>query len=47
MEEGTLYSQLRKQKTLKQGEASRKLRDILEGVSYLHSMTVAHRDLKP
>lgn len=47
MEEGTLYSQLRKQKTLKHEDASKKLRDVLEGVKYLHEMNVAHRDIKP
>lgn len=47
MEEGTLYSQLKKQKTLNQAQASKKLRDVLEGVKYMHEMMVAHRDIKP
>lgn len=47
MEEGTLYSVLKKKKTLKQIDGSHKLRDVLDGMSYLHSMNVAHRDIKP
>lgn len=47
MEEGTLYSVLRKKKTLKQSDASHKLRDVLDGVNYLHSQNIAHRDIKP
>lgn len=47
MEEGTLYSMLRKRKTMKQADASHKLRDILDGIEYLHSQNIAHRDIKP
>jgi len=47
MEEGTLYSMLRKRKTMKQADASHKLRDVLDGIEYLHSQNIAHRDIKP
>lgn len=47
MEEGTLYSALKRKKVFKQADASRKLRDVLDGVCYLHKQNIAHRDIKP
>ena len=47
MEEANLYYHLKKKRIFKQEEASRKLRDILDGISYLHLQQVAHRDIKP
>ena len=47
MEEANLYYHLKKKRIFKQDEASRKLRDILDGIAYLHSEQVAHRDIKP
>jgi len=47
MEEGSLYYQIRKKKTLSEEEASRKLRDVVDAINHMHGKNIAHRDLKP
>lgn len=47
MEEGTLYSQLKRMKKIPQDQAARKLKDVLDGVNHLHQQRIAHRDIKP
>jgi serine/threonine protein kinase len=32
---------------LKQADASQKLRDVIDGINYLHHQNIAHRDIKP
>lgn len=36
MEDGTLYSQLKKKKTLPEGEVAEKMKQIASAVQYLH-----------
>jgi serine/threonine protein kinase len=47
MEQGSLYSHLRKHKKLGEEEAAEKLGEICEGVKQMHDENVVHRDLKP
>jgi serine/threonine protein kinase len=47
MEEGTLYGQLKRSGKFTEEEASSKMKDVVEGVKYLHNVDVAHRDIKP
>jgi len=47
MEEGTLFSLFKKQKTLTEKEAANKLKHITQGIVYLQSKGIAHRDIKP
>jgi serine/threonine protein kinase len=47
MEEGTLFSKLKKAKHLNEKEASHKMDDILHAMKYLHDLEIAHRDIKP
>jgi len=47
MEEGTLYSKLKKAGKLSEEDASQLMSDVLKGVTYLHNNGIAHRDIKP
>jgi aurora kinase len=47
MEEGSLYRFIKLNKKLKEEEVIAKLVEICEAVSYIHSLDVLHRDIKP
>ena len=47
MEEGTLFTYLKKNKTIKVQEAAVKIKDVARAVEEMHESGVAHRDIKP
>lgn len=47
MEEGSLYNRLMRKGKLGETESGQILGEICQGVAYLHSREVLHRDIKP
>lgn len=47
MEEGTLFTHLKKSKKLPEAEVAVKVRQVASAVHYLHENQIAHRDIKP
>lgn len=47
MEEGTLFNHMKKEKKLTESDASRRMKEVLEAIEYLHGKNIAHRDIKP
>lgn len=47
MDEGTLFSHLKKNRKLPEPEVAVKIKEIASAVKYLHENQIAHRDIKP
>lgn len=47
MEEGCLYSMMKKIKKFEEQEAAEKLNEICDGIKEMHDHNIVHRDLKP
>lgn len=47
MEEGTLFTHFKKNKTLPELEVAKKMKQIASAIKYLHENAIAHRDIKP
>ena len=44
---GHLFTQMKQKKRLSEEETALVIRELCDGVDYMHRMSVIHRDLKP
>ena len=47
MEEGSLYSLMKKARKFEEAAAAEKINEICTGIKELHDNNIMHRDLKP
>jgi len=47
MEGGTLFDYMTKTEKLSETETVGFVREVIQGVKYLHDINIAHRDIKP
>ena len=47
MEDGSLYSLIKKEKKLSEKLSAAKLLEVANGLLYMHNESIVHRDIKP
>jgi serine/threonine protein kinase len=47
MEEGPLFSLLKKKKTLPESDVAQKIKQVASAIKYMQDNEIAHRDIKP